>query len=140
MSPERKLDVSIAQWAIQALARWMLTVGVLLGAFIIVGGDLRFTGAAYETALRYPYAPQSWGVAAGLIGVVGIAASLFGRLKVTAVALLLLAAWCLFFAHSFYQTATESSVSGTTGIPVYVGVAVTSAVLGVVHWKSANLR
>lgn len=140
MSPERKLDVMIAQWAIQALARLMLTIGFALGLLIVIGGDLRFTGAAYETALRYPYAPESWGIIVGTLGAVGIIASLLGRLKITAAALYLLAAWCLFFAHSFYRTATINPVSGTTGIPVYIGVAVASAVLGVVHWKSANVR
>lgn len=138
MSPERKLDVQIAQWAIQALARWLLTVGIGLGALILIGGDPRFTGAAYATALRYPYAPESWGIVIGLVGVVGIVASLLGRLKLTAAMLYLFAAWCLFFAHSFIQTATENPAAGTTGVPVYIGLAVSSILLGVVHWKSAN--
>lgn len=138
MSPERKLDRAVAQWAVQALARWNLTVAVMLGLLILIGGDPRFSSASYATALRYPYAPESWGVVVGVLGLIGIAASLCGQLKATAVTLYGLAAWCLFFAHSFFETAHENSDAGTTGIPIYLGVAVTSCVLGVVHWKSAR--
>lgn len=139
MSPERKLDIDIARWAIQALARWMLTVAVVLGSLIVIGGKERFTGVSYEAALRYPYAPESWGIVLLVVGVVGLIASVSGKLRMVGATLYAEAVWCLFFAYSFAETATKNPVAGTTGPAIYAGASVVLAVLGVVHWKSATL-
>lgn len=138
MSPERRLHPREAQWVVQAFARGALTIALILGALIIIGGRIRWSSPSFETALTYPYAPASWGYIVGLIGLVGIVASLFGRLRIVAVTLYVLAAWTFFFAISFIQTAAKNDSAATTGIPVYLGFAVGSCLLGVTHWRSAR--
>lgn len=138
--PERELDQWAAQWAVQAMARWTLTVAIGLGVLIVLGGDARFSEPSYAAALRYPYAPESWGVILLLIGTAGLVTSLWGWLRPTAVALFLVAAWCLFFGFSFASTAADNPHAGTTGAPIYGFALVTSILLAVVHWKSAASR
>jgi len=135
--PERsKQALSDAHWISRALARWWLSVAVVLGLVIIVGGAIRWTGPAYADALTYPYAPASWGITLCTIGMVGLAGSLFRRLRVVAISLGVLAVWCLFFALSFYTVARTNPTAGTTGIPIYLGVAVNALVLAVGHWRN----
>jgi hypothetical protein len=134
----RKLDPGLAQWAIQALARWIFTVGVGLGVLILVGGRARWSSPAYQDALRYPGAPTSWGWAVGLVGLVGISCSLRGQLRGVAVCLYLTSAWCGFFVISLVTTAIRIPIAGTTGIGVYTGVSVVAGVLAAVHWRSAD--
>lgn len=136
--PERQLDTWTAQWAIQALARWTLTVAIILGLLIVIGGEPRFSAPSYAAALRYPYAPESWGVALSIAGVFGLVSSLVGRLRWTAIGLLLVAVWCLFFGLSFADTAASNPNAGTTGVPIYGFALVVSVLLAVVHWKSAK--
>lgn len=136
--PERRLDPRESQWAVQATARGILSIGLVLGVLIVVGGDVRWSSPSYETALTYPYAPESWGYVLGSSSLVGLLGSLSGRLRVVAVGLFMVAVWCLFFAISFIQTASERSDAATTGIPMYVGVAIGSLLVGVVHWRSST--
>lgn len=138
MSPERKLDPGLAQWAIQALARWTLTVAIGLGIMILVGGRARWASPAYADAIRYPGAPYSWGAIVGLAGVVGIACSLRGRPRGVAACLFVVSAWCLFFCISLISGAFRSPIAGTTGIAVYAGTSVTAGVLAVIHWQSTR--
>lgn len=138
MSPERKLRAREAQWTVQAFARGALTIALILGVLIVIGGRARWSSPSYETALDYPYAPASWGYIVGLIGIVGLGASLAGRLKIVAVTLYVLAVWTFFFAISFIQTAAKNDNAATTGIPVYLGFAVGSCLLGVIHWRSSR--
>lgn len=136
MSPERKLDAWSAQWAVQALARWMLTVATALGVLIVVGGRVRWSSPAYADALRVPGAPESWGIALLILGVAGICCSLSGWLRCVATCLFLNAAWYAFFTFSLFTVAQRTPTSGTTGIGIYIGACVTSGVLAVVHWRS----
>ena len=138
MSPERKLNVREAQWAVQAMARGLMTIGLWLGVAIVVGGANRWTSASYEAALAYPYAPASWGWVIGLASLVGLVASLRGRLKLVSSALFVMAVWALFFAWSFIETAIGNPYAATTGIPIYLGLAVACLLIGLVHRRSAQ--
>lgn len=133
---ERNLRPWEAQWAIQAMARGILTIGLLLGALIVIGGQARWSSPSYETALAYPYAPESWGYVLGVVSLLGLVASLTGRLRTVAISLFVFAIWCLFFGISFAQTAAANPTAATTGIPVYLGTAVAACLVGLVHWKS----
>lgn len=136
MSPERKLHPAIAQWTTQALGRLALTFGVLVGLMILVGGEQRFGGRSYATALTYPGAPESWGWIALLVGLFGIVSSIGGHLRFVWWALMILAVWAGFFAISFAQTAYLDPHASTTGVAVYGYVAVSSLVLAVAHRDS----
>jgi len=140
MSPERKLDQWTAQWSVQALARWTLTIALVLGVLIIVGGAERWQSPSYAAALRFPLAPQSWGVVLGCAGLIGLISSLFGRLRATAICLAVVTIWCLFFGFSLLSAALTYRAAGTTGVPIYAFAAVVSGLLAVVHWKSAEPR
>lgn len=138
MSPERKLNVREAQWAVQAMARGLMTIGLWLGIAIVVGGAQRWTSPSYEAALAYPYAPASWGWVIGLAALVGLLASLKGRLTMVSNALFVMAVWALFFAWSFIDTAISNPFAATTGIPIYLGLAVACLLIGSVHRRSAK--
>lgn len=135
---ERKLRPRESQWVVQTLARGILTIGLLLGALIIVGGKQRWSSPSYETALQYPYAPESWGWVLGTASLAGVLASLVGRLRFVSASLFVIAVWAIFFAWSFLDTATENPLAATTGIPIYAGLAVACALVGQVHWRSAD--
>jgi len=130
---ESKLPVHFAPWVIQALGRLALTAAVILGLIIIIGGRARFSGPSFASALAYPGAPASWGIVLGVLGIAGLSASLLGGLRITRWALYGMATWALFFAYSFVQTAARDTGAGTTGIVIYVYVAVNAIVLGVAH-------
>lgn len=136
--PERKLNVGIAQWVVQALARLALTFGVIVGILILVGGEQRFGSRSYAAALTYPGAPDSWGWFALTAGALGLLASLIGKVRWVWWALLLLAIWSLFFAISFMQTAYLDPHASTTGIAVYAYVAISSLIIGVAHRDSVK--
>lgn len=138
MSPERRLNSREAQWTVQAIARGILTIGLWLSLSILVGGEERWSSPSYETALNYPYAPESWGWVIGAASVAGIVASLMGRLRIVAGSLFLIAVWALFFAWSFLDTAASNPLAATTGIPIYVGLAVACLLVGAVHKRSSH--
>lgn len=136
--PERSKQVlSDAHWTVRALARLWLSIALILGVVIIVGGRDRWSSPGYRNALDYPYAPTSWGIALCLIAAVGLVGALTHRLRLTAGGLVALAVWCIFFAFSFWNVARNNPLAGTTGIPIYLGTAVTALVLAVGHWRNA---
>lgn len=138
--PDRLRAYDDARWALKALSRLWLTVAVVLGVLIIVGGRDRWSSSSFQSALTYPYAPASWGVALLLIGVGGIIGSLFRRTRVTSAALFGMSVWSVFFAMSFISTAATNPLAATTGIPMYLGAAVTSSVIAVAAWRVAPKR
>jgi hypothetical protein len=137
--PERKLDVGISQWVVQALGRLALTFAVIVGVLILAGGEQRFGSQSYAIALTYPGAPHSWGYVALASGVLGMVASLLGYLRWVWWSLMLLSIWALFFAISFAQTAYLDPHSSTTAIAVYAYVAVSSLIVGVAHRDSIKV-
>ena len=53
-------------------------------------------------------------------------------------ALFVMAVWALFFAWSFIETAIGNPYAATTGIPIYLGLAVACLLIGLVHRRSAQ--
>lgn len=135
---ERRLRAREAQWVVLAMARGLLTIGTILGVLIIIGGRARWASPSYEVALTYPYAPASWGYAIGVMSVLGLLGSLTGRLRLVSIALFVFAVWSIFFGISFIQTAATNPNAATTGIPVYLGMAVGSLLVGIAHWRSSQ--
>lgn len=138
MSPERRLREHESQWVVLAIGRGILTIGVILGVLIVLGGKQRWSSPSYEVALTYPYAPESWGWVLGVFSIAGLVGSLTSRLRLVSIGLYLIAVWCLFFSFSFIQTAVGNPSAATTGIPIYLGTAVCACLIGVLHWRSAQ--
>lgn len=120
------------------MARGILTIGIILGFLIIVGGQERWSSPSFESAMAYPYAPESWGWVLGGSSLVGLFGSLTTRLRIVSVTLFITAIWSLFFGISFIKTAAGNPFAATTGIPVYLGMAVACIILAEVHWRSAR--
>ena len=68
MRTEATLNPAIGQWALQAVTRLLGTYGIVQGLGILVGGKRRWYGPSYSAALNVPGAPQSWGFAILLLG------------------------------------------------------------------------
>lgn len=136
MSPQNKLEIGASLWVVQSIARLTLTFGVVIGLFIIAGGAARWQGPSYASALAYPGAPESWGYVALITGVIGLLGSLQARMILVAWSLYLLAAWALFFAISVGSAAYGNPNAGTTGVAVYLYVALVGIVVGVAHHRS----
>jgi hypothetical protein len=134
--PDHRLRIRECQWAVLAIGRGLLLIGVILGTLIIVGGDLRWSSPSFAVAKTYPYAPTSWGWLLGLLSVVGLIGSIFGRFRLVASTLFVMAVWCMFFGISFFVTAIDNPKAATTPVPIYLGMAVGSVVIGQVHWRS----
>lgn len=133
--PQRLIDPNAARWVVQALGRLACTMALLIGAAIIWGGDIRFSGPSYASALTYPGAPESWGIVIGLAGLVGLLGSLLSRLWLTRWSLYTITAWCLFFTITLIQAAAHLPNAGLTGPFVYLYFAVSAAVLGAAHHR-----
>lgn len=138
MAPERNLGVHEAQWVVQTLARCALTVGFALALLIILGGRDRWSSPSFEAALTYPYAPASWGYVLGVTSTLGLIASVWGSFRTVSAALYVVSVWSLFFAWSFFTTARLNPQAATTGIPMYLGYAISASILAWVHWRSSR--
>lgn len=94
-----------------------------------MGGAIRWGGPAYTYLRDTPGAPASWGWALALLGGLLGAASLGANWWLKLVALVGVSTWSLGFAMGAqYATATVPT-AGTTGGPVYLLVAVLTAIL-----------
>lgn len=139
MRPELRINPGLAQWAVQALGRLLLTAMTIEGVLILQGGVERWMTPTYEFARRLPGAPESWGAVIVAVGAFGLAASLNGRNSVTAVCHMLASAWCSFFAVSVLLAA--ATFPNVSRIPMvnFTSLAVAFAVLGVIYWQSRSL-
>ena len=102
------------------------------GISIILGDDMRFSGAAYSVAMRVPGAPDIWGaflLAAGLVMIVGLSA---GKDIVAAVGAFMASAWSALFAVAFAVSASKFPEANLTAMWTYGKDAVLFVVLAVV--------
>ena len=94
-----------------------------------MGGAIRWGGPAYTYLRDAPGAPASWGWTLVILGGLLGAASLSNSWWMKFVALVGVSTWSLGFAMGAqYATATVPT-AGTTGGPVYLLVAVLTAIL-----------
>jgi hypothetical protein len=140
MSPYRNFRSDEAAWAVQAISRWFLTVGILLGLSIVHGHRQRWSSPSFSTALTVPGAPESWGVAIIILSVIGLSCSMVGPklFRVTAVGLGGVAVWYFFFAYSLLDVALSNPAASTTGVVTYSGCGVACSLLGVIYWRHAR--
>ena len=139
MSAPVKIDPGAAAWTIQALARLICTFAILIGFAIIVGGEQRWLSPSFEVALRYPAAPESWGVVILAFGSVGLLGSLLDRYVYVKWPLYLIAVWALFFAGNFAVSAYQYALASNTGPLAYGTLGVVSLVLGVAHRRDKEI-
>lgn len=136
MATTSKLDPGVCQWVVQALTRLMATYSVAQGILILIGGRPRWAGPGYVTALMLPGAPASWGITLLLVGALTIIGTFRVLMTTVTVGCYSTAVWCFFFGMAGFKTAVDNPQAGTTGIPTYGVLGVTSAVLGVVYMQS----
>lgn len=123
---------------VQALARGIFTVGLAMSVLIFIGGPERWSGPAFEAAMRYPWAPYSWAWAIGIPCLVGLIGSLISHLRWVGVSLFIVSVWCIFFGISLIQAAMGNPRAPFTGIPLYFGWAITCLLVGTVHTRSSR--
>lgn len=131
--PYQNFNPGMAQWTLQALGRLALSFGVVVGILILAGGEERFGGRSFASALTYPGSPYSWGAVALAAGLTGIVCSVLGWFQYVWWALMTLAIWAGFFALSFANTAIDDPMASTTGVAVYGHIALSCLVLGIAH-------
>lgn len=134
--PERKLNLNDAQWIVQALARLICTYAIIQGAGIVLGGPQRWQSRGLATAMSVPGAPDSWGLALAILGVVGLVATFKPHARWTAASLVGVAAWSYFFAITLGDTTVRDPHVATTGSPVYTLSACVACILAVAYWRS----
>ena len=136
MATTQRLNADTCQWVVQALTRLLATYSVALGVLILLGGRARWSGPSYVTALMLPGAPASWGVVLLIVGVLTIWGTFRVKLATVMLGCYSIAVWCFFFGMAGLKTAYDNPLAGTTGIPTYAVLGVTSAILGVVYMQS----
>ena len=102
------------------------------GISIVIGDEMRFSGAAYSTAMSVPGAPDIWGaflIVAGLFMVIGLSA---GRDVIAAIGAFLASAWSALFAVTFAVSASKFSEANLTAMWTYGKDAVLFIILAVI--------
>lgn len=109
---------------------WAFIVYCLVqGAGIVAGGEIRWSSPAFTYLRQTPYAPESWGWALILFGLVLGVASLTRNWWLKVAALTGIVSWSLAFASGAQYAAAVLPTAGTTGGPVYILVAVVASIL-----------
>ena len=116
---ELVIDPRIAQWTVQAFARLLATYGIANGVHIILSGSSRFTALSYETAMRVPGAPTSWGVVLVVAGLLTLFGSLTLRPRLAFAGLWIGGVWSLFFAVTFVVSYLKHPGGNPTGMWAY---------------------
>lgn len=108
---------------------------LLIGTSIVIGGEERFAAPGFRSAMKLPWAPESWGwwcIACGLVMAIGVVRR---WPRVIAVGVFGMAVWSVFFALSFLISSINYSEANSTGMWVYGKDAVIFTILGVVLWS-----
>jgi len=116
---ELVIDPRIAQWTVQAFARLLATYAIVNGVHIILSGASRFSAISYETAMRVPGAPTSWGVILVIAGVIALFGTLTFRPSVACVGLWIGGVWSMFFAVTFIASFFKHPGGNPTGMWAY---------------------
>lgn len=136
MSTAEQLSPPVAQWLVQALTRLVSTFAIVQGAFIILDGAARWTAPAWKVAMRVPGAPETWGSALFILGVLGLLGTFVARHRLTSLAMWGIGTWSLFFAISLGAAAFNDPKVSTVGFFTYVTMAITSCTLSVGYHQS----
>jgi hypothetical protein len=136
MPTHRHLPDELSRWSVQALTRLFATYAIAQGVIIVMGGAERWRGAALAVAMQVPGAPATWGIALGVFGVLALGGTFLVRLRLTALALWLIGAWCMFFAISQLLVVVNEPTAATTGIGTYTVLAVAASVLAVTYRRA----
>jgi hypothetical protein len=127
--------VGISTDVMLVTAHLYAALAIGLGVLTIVGGEDRWSAPGYKTALMFPGAPESWGVAILTFGVMLLAGMLLKWPALVAAASLLCGMWCIFFAVTFTIEAQANHQVGLIGAWTFSVVGVLYLVRFVMHWR-----
>lgn len=130
---ERTLDPHVAQWVVRTVTRIVSVYAIVIGVAIIIGGPARFGGVSYSVALALPGAPTTWGVIVAVGGAVSLLGTILGRAAIVAAGLLLQGLWSLMFASAFAIAMFNFPNANSTGMWVYLSIALILFILGSAH-------
>lgn len=102
---------------------------LLQGVGIVIGGAGRWSGPAFTYLRTTAGAPESWGWAIIVLGIILGLASLFKNWWLKCVALTGIATWSLGFAVGAWWATANVDSAATTGGPVYLLVTILAAIV-----------
>jgi hypothetical protein len=137
MASTQRLDPELSRWVVQAMARLLATYAIIQGVVIVTGGAQRWGSPALAIALQVPGAPATWGVVLGTCGAIALGGTFLVNMRLTAAALWLIGAWCMFFAISQLLVVVKDNHAGTTGVGTYAVLSIAASVLAVSYRRGA---
>lgn len=109
--------------AMMRLSAYILSIfGIVIGILILLGGDLRFSGIAYTTAMLVYGAPQIWGWTMLIFAIVGFAGVKNRMYRVGMWGMGLCGVWCMLFALAFFISAIQYENANLTAIAAYTAL------------------
>ena len=131
-------DPTVATWVVHALATIVGWVAILEGLVITFGAHERLEEGIFETALKIPGSPPTWGIGILLIGIAIIVGLMFKLQTITSYAMIVGTVWSVSLVTSFAINVFTQDNSDLTGIVMYAFLALIFAVLGAVYRDSAK--
>lgn len=135
MSRRVSVDPGVAQGLLAVTGYIYAAFAILVGLGTIVGGATRWRAAAYRTALQVPGAPESWGAALLIAGVLLLVGTIFATRSLIVTGALSCALWCLFFGVSIAIETWSNPAVGFTGPLVWMTFGALYTVRFVSMWR-----
>lgn len=137
MSTELVLHPRVAQWTVEAYTRLLATYAIIVGVFVLLSDERRFSAPQYATTLQLPGFPEFWGAALIAAGGMALIGSLTRRCRWVEVGSFVCAVWELFFAGSVLHALIASPEASPTAFLVH-GLLGICFVLSAVSYRQAR--
>lgn len=122
----------------------LIALSLLIGVVTVIGGSIRWSAQAYQSALQVPGAPESWGIALFIAAVMAgfgyISSGRDGALATTlfVVGMFLMGLWYLFFGIAFVIQAITTEVVSYNGTILNFALALMYVIRAVMYWSGNN--
>lgn len=136
MSTELVLNPRIAQWTVEAFTRLLATYGVILGVFVLLSDEKRFSAPQYMTTLQLPGFPESWGGVMLVLGAAILIGSLTRRCSWVEYAGYGAAAWEIFFTLSVLDAVVAAPEASPTAFIIHGFVAIAFLLSAITYRQS----
>lgn len=141
MRHENKLNPVLARWVTNLLAQLLSVYAIVQGVFAIVGDPERWSASTFEILLRVPGSPATWGVVIASAGVLSLAGTIFGKLRLVTIGMFISSVWSTFFAIGFLAAIlTDDDKLTLTPLFSHFTFALVFALIGVVYRESNKLE
>lgn len=130
------VDGADARSAIRLTTYVLVVVGIINGISAVVGRRERWDTSAFDTAMAFPGAPESWGamiLLSALIALLGLVghwrAPLVGGMFMCGV-------WCIFFGISVFVDFLHSDDVALADSVVYLALSVVYLNKAAMYWRA----